>query len=89
MMDQTITLRTNSAVKTEAQQLLKKHGYNLSEALNICLEKLAEGDLSILKKEEDYTAFYPEGFFDLFGSDTDDQIVPIERLPETKILEEV
>jgi len=89
MRDQTITLRTNAIIKNEAQQTLKTQGYSLSEALNICLEKFAAGDLSILKKKEDYKALYPDDFFSLFGIDCDDSLTTIERIPETKVIEEI
>lgn len=90
MKDTSLYLRVDSAKKVKAQEILAANGYTMSNALDICLQKISSGDLSILKPaEEDMISEYPDGFFTLFGSDKDGSKDIVSDIPAGDDMEQV
>lgn len=84
MTNGTFTFRIDEKLKEEATQLYESLGMSLSSAINIFLKQ------SVLKKKfpcsidleviNGYENTYPKGFFDLFGSGKDLDIVEPKEL---------
>ena len=93
MNDTTITFRTSKILKEEASTIFKDSGLNLSEAINHFLEetvRCGRNPLAVQKSDaKDYTETYPDGFFELFGSGTEDDMDFVVRTIETDDLEEM
>jgi len=75
MTDTTITFRTDEQLKKDATRLYESLGLSLSTALNMFLRQSVARQKFPCSIEAqisaDYSYTYPDGFFDLFGSDND------------------
>lgn len=89
MKNASLYLRVDGTLKDRAQEVLSAEGYSMAKAIDIFLQKISMGDLSILEPSDaDVISEYPAGFFDLFGSDTDKSMRIIKDVP-AGIVEEV